>query len=196
MTKVVADITMSLDGFVTGPDPGIDNGLGTDGEALHTWVMEPDDVDTDVLATATARSGAVIMGRNLFDVIDGPHGWSDDMGYGAGNAGRPPFFVLTHQAPDAVRLDLDFTFVTEGGMAAAVDQARASAGDKDVVCMGGGDVVRQCVDEGHADELVLHLSPLLLGAGTPLFVESPRRQLVQRTVRPSTNATHLTYDVV
>lgn len=196
MTKVVADITMSLDGFVTGPDPGIDNGLGTDGEALHTWVMEPDDVDAEVLASATARSGAVIMGRNLFDIIDGPHGWSDDMGYGAGNAGRPPFFVLTHRSPDAVRLDLDFRFVTEGGMAAAVEQARAVAGDEDVVCMGGGDVVRQCVDGGFADELVLHLSPLLLGAGTPLFVGSPRRQLVQRAVRPSANATHLTYDVI
>jgi dihydrofolate reductase len=195
MTKVVADITMSLDGFVTGPDAGIDNGLGTGGEALHTWVMEGDDVDADVLAVATARSGAVLMGRNLFDIIDGPGGWSDEMGYGAGNAARPPFFVLTHRAPDEVRLGLDFTFVTDGGMPAAVEQARAAAGDKDVVCMGGGDVVRQCVDGGFADELVIHLSPLLLGAGTPLFVGSPRRQLVQREVRPSGNATHLTYDV-
>lgn len=192
MTKVVADITMSLDGFVTGPDPGPEQGLGRGGEPLHTWVHSDHEVDREVLREIADTPRAVVMGRRLFDVIDGPHGWSDEMGYGAGHATRPRFFVVTHSAPEKVRLDLDFTFVT-GGLASAIDQARAAAGDKDVVVMGGGDVIRQCVDAGLADELIIHLSPILLGSGTPLLVDCHQRQLVQRDVRTSPNATHLTY---
>jgi dihydrofolate reductase len=195
MTKVVADISMSLDGFVTGPDPDLEHGLGRGGEPLHTWaVSSDDDVDAEVLRDATEGTGAVVMGRRLFDIIDGPHGWSDDMGYGAAHAATPPFFVVTHSAPDHVRLDLTFTFVTDG-LEGAIEQARAAAGAKDVVVMGGGDVVRQCVDAGLADELRIHLAPIVLGAGTPLFAGSGRHQLVQRAVRVSTTATHLTYSV-
>ncbi|HEX5587222.1 MAG TPA: dihydrofolate reductase family protein [Acidimicrobiia bacterium] len=191
-TKVVADITMSLDGFVTGPDPDLEHGLGRGGEPLHEWVFSDDPVDAEVLREATERSGAVIMGRRLFDIIDGPDGWNDEMGYGAGHAADPPFFVVTHAAPGKVRLDLDFTFVTDG-LAAAIDHARAAAGDKDVVVMGGGDVVRQCVDDGHLDELRIHLAPIVLGAGTPLFGGAHRHQLKQRSVLVSSTATHLTY---
>jgi hypothetical protein len=115
MTKVIADITMSIDGFVTGPDPDLEHGLGHGGDALHTWVLSDDPVDAQVLESATERSGAVVMG--------------------------------------------------------------------------GGDVFRQCVDEGLVDELVLHLSPLVLGAGTPLFAGASRRELRQREVRVSSNAT-------
>ena len=121
MAKVIADITMSLDGYVTGAGADPQHGLG-DAEALHTWVMDQDAVDTEVLEQATARSGAVIMGRRLFDVVDGPDGWSADMGYGAQFAGAPPYFVVTHHAPQDVRLarevGLRFTFV--GDVADAV----------------------------------------------------------------------------
>jgi dihydrofolate reductase len=192
MTKVVADITMSLDGFVTGPDPDLEHGLGRGGEPLHAWVESDHEVDREVLRETAEAPGAVVMGRRLFDVIDGPHGWSDEMGYGADHATTPPFFVVTHSAPETVRLDLDFTFVTDG-LASAIDQARAAAGDKDVIVMGGGDVIRQCVDTGLADELIIHLAPIVLGAGTPLLVDCHRRQLVQRDVRISPTATHLTY---
>jgi dihydrofolate reductase len=193
MTIVVADISVSLDGFVTGPDAGPDNGLGTGGEPLHTWVLESDDpLDAEILATSTERSGAVVMGRNLFDVIDAPSGWSDDMGYGAQHAARPPFFVVTHKPPTDVRLGLDFRFVPD--VPTAIEQAKAVAGDKDVFVM-GGEIIRQSVDAGLVDELVLHLSPVVLGAGTPLFVHAARRELVQREVRPSRTAVHLTYDV-
>lgn len=193
MTKVVADITMSLDGFVTGPDPGPENGLGTGGEPLHSWVMEStDEVDSEVLREATESSGAVVMGRRLFDIVDGPHGWSEDVGYGAKHAATPPFFVVSHSIPEKIRLGLRFTFVTDG-VAAAIDQARAAAGSKDVYVMGGGDVVRQCVDGGLVDELRIHLAPIVLGAGTTLFAGSPPRQLVQRSVRVSSMATHLIY---
>ena len=195
MTRVVADISMSVDGFVTGPNAGLRNGLGDGGEPLHAWAMDGDDVDRQVMDEAMARSGAVIMGRRLFDIIDGPDGWNDEMGYGAASAGpSPPFFVVTHEPPESVRLDLSFTFVTDG-MAAAVEQARAVAGDKDVVIMGGGDVVRQAVDDGLADELRIHLAPIVLGGGTPLFDGASRRELVQREVRVSSTATHLVYDV-
>ncbi len=134
------------------------------------------------------------MGRRLFDIVDGPGGWSDEMGYGAGLAATPPFFVVTHSVPPAVRLGLDFTFVTEG-LEAAIDQARAAAGTKDVFVMGGANVIRQCVVAGLADELRIHLAPVVLGAGTPLFAGGERRQLVQRSVRASSSATHLTYGV-
>src|SRR5690606_7058342 len=130
-----------------------------------------------ILASATARSGAVVMGRNLFDVVDGPGGWNDDIGYGAGHAARPPFFVVTHEPPASVRLDLDFTFVPEG-VAAAVDAARPVAGERDVFVMGGGDVSRRALDAGVVDELRIHLSPLVLGAGTPLFRDVGRHELV------------------
>jgi len=196
MTRVIADISMSLDGFVTGPDPDVEHGLGHGGEPLHTWAIDSDDeVDAKVLADATGLSGAVVMGRRLFDTIDRPKGWNDEMGYGAGLAATPPFFVVTHSKPEAVRLDLDFTFVTDG-LESAIAQARAAAGDKDVVVMGGGDVVRQCVETGLADELRIHLSPIVLGAGTPLFGDGGvRRELVQRSVLVSSTATHLTYEV-
>ncbi|MEO5842453.1 MAG: dihydrofolate reductase family protein [Acidimicrobiales bacterium] len=195
MTKVVADISMSLDGFVTGPDPDLAHGLGHGGEPLHTWaVASTDPVDAEVLREATEASGAVIMGRRLFDIIDGPDGWSAEMGYGAEYAASPPFFVVTHTAPPNVRLGLDFTFVTDG-IESAIAQARTAAGAKDVFVMGGGDIVRQCVDLGLVDELRIHLAPIVLGAGTPLFAGSRRRELVQRSVRVSPVATHLTYEL-
>jgi dihydrofolate reductase len=193
MTRVIADISMSLDGFVTGPDPGPEQGLGAGGEALHTWAMDSDDpVDTAVLREGTDASGAVIMGRRLFDIIDAPDGWNDEMGYGAAEVGTPPFFVVTHRPPEHVRLDLDFTFVTDG-LESAVAQARDRAGDRDVVIMGGGDVIAQCVAGRLLDELRIHLSPVVLGGGTPLFPPGERCELVQEEVRPSSTATHLTY---
>jgi dihydrofolate reductase len=194
MTKVIADITMSLDGFVTGPDPDLEHGLGHGGEPLHKWAFSDDEIDAQVLAESTERSGAVVMGRRLFDIIDGPGGWNDEVGYGAKQVGTPPFFVVTHSKPESVRLAHDFTFVSDGP-ASAIRLAQAAAGTKDVVVMGGGDVIRQCVDDGLVDELVLHLAPIVLGAGTPLFAGAARRELRQRDVRVSANATHFTYEV-
>jgi dihydrofolate reductase len=197
MTKVVVDITMSLDGFVTGAGADPQHGLG-DAEELHTWVMDQDETDTAVLEQATARSGAVVMGRRLFDVIDGPDGWSADMGYGAQFAAAPPYFVVTHRPPGDVRLarelGLRFTFVES--VDAAVEQARAAAGDRDVVIMGGGDVVAQAIEQGLADELDLHIAPMVLGSGTPMFRDGMRQQYRQREVRPSRNAVHVAYDRV
>jgi dihydrofolate reductase len=195
MPKVIADITMSLDGYVTGPGADPQHGLG-DAEELHAWVTEQDTVDTEILQRATAATGAVVMGRRLFDVVDGPDGWTKDMGYGADQAGAPPFFVVTHSAPRHVRLErelgLRFTFVHD--LTAAVDQARTAATDGHVVIMGGGEVVGQALERGLVDELHLHLAPMLVGGGTPLFRAGTRQMYRQRDVRPSRNAVHLVYE--
>jgi dihydrofolate reductase len=135
------------------------------------------------------------MGRKLFDIIDGPHGWDSQVGYGAREAGSPPFFVVTHAAPENRRLELDFTFVSDG-LASAIEQARNVAGAKDVVIMGGGDVIAQALDAGLVDELHLHLAPTVLGDGTPLFHGVGRIEMRQTDVRVSPHATHLTYDLV
>ncbi|ANF33481.1 DNA-binding protein [Leifsonia xyli] len=203
MTRIVADITMSLDGFVTGPNAGPGNGLGDGGEALHRWVFAGDPADDRILKEGTERSGAVIMGRNLFDVIDGPGGWSDDLGYGAHEVGRPPFFVVTSTPPAERRLtNLDFTFVTTG-LADAIELARAAAEERsaasgregEVVLMGGGALIGSAVSAGLVDVLSLHVSPVIMGSGDPLFRDAVRRELVQRDVVVTPYATHLTYDV-
>jgi dihydrofolate reductase len=199
MTKVIADISISLDGYVTAPGAGLEHGLGVEGEGIHAWVLqEPRSaVDEAILTEAFGRSGAVVMGRRLFDIVDGPHGWSDDVGYGydQDQSAAPPCFVVTHETPAQVRLGARFRFVTDG-VAAAVDQARTAAGDKDVVVMGGADVIDQCLAAGLVDELRIHLSPLLVGGGTRLFdVVGPMR-FIQRQVVESPRATHLTYEVV
>src|SRR6478736_8975430 len=127
MPKVIADITMSLDGYVTGPDADEQHGLG-DAPELHTWVMQQDAVDTEILEQATAQSGAVVMGRRLFDVVDGPGGWNEDMGYGADQTGTPPFFVVTHTPPHDVRLarELGMRFTFVDALTTGVDQAGAA----------------------------------------------------------------------
>jgi dihydrofolate reductase len=193
MTKIVADITMSLDGFVTGPNPDLAHGLGIGGEPLHAWVTGSDnEVDAEVLREAVEATGAVVLGRRLFDVVDGPNGWSEDMGYGAGHATKPPMFVVTHQPPDSVRLASQFSFVTDG-LEAAIGKARAAAREKNVVVMGGGHVVRQSIESRLIDELQLHLAPIVLGSGTPLFDGGRPTQFIQESVRVSPFATHLTY---
>ena len=195
MPNVIADITMSLDGFVTGEGADAQHGLG-DAPGLHTWVREQDAVDAGILAQATADSGAVVMGRRLFDVVNGPGGWSKDMGYGADQAGTPPFFVVTHSPPADVRLerDLGMRFSFAAGLVTAIDRARSAAAHGSVVIMGGGDVIGQALEQGLVDELRLHLAPMLLGGGTPLFRAGTRQMYRQREVRPSRNAVHLTYE--
>ena len=203
-TRVVADISISLDGFVTGPDPGPDNGLGTGGEPIHAWAFSDDPDDARVMREAVERSGAVVLGRNLFDVVDSPLGWNDEVGYGAREAGRPAFFVVTSDPPASVRLtELDWTFVTTGlpdAVAAARERAEAASAatgrDLDVMLMGGGTLVGSALAAGLVDTLTLHLSPVVLGAGTPLFRSGTSCTLVQRSVVPTSTATHLTYDVV
>ncbi|RZU19370.1 dihydrofolate reductase [Kribbella rubisoli] len=198
MSQVVVEISVSLDGYVTGPNVGIDNGLGDGGMALHDWVFHGTDADRAVLDAAFEATGAVVQGRNLFDIIDGPKGWSDEMGYGAKPTGEvnPPVFVVTHTAPEKTRLGDRFRFV--GSPSEAVAQAREVAGGKDVNVMGGGQICHEVLAAGLADVLRLHLAPVVLGSGTRLFpadaAPSYALELIEAVSTPA--AQHLTYRVV
>ena len=199
MTKVIADISMSLDGYVAGRDAGPDQGLGVGGEPIHDWaVAEESPVDAEILDTAVAATGAVVMGRRTFDIVDGPHGWSEDMGYGASHepADAPPVFVVTHEVPEKVRLAGRFTFVTDG-IGAAIARAAEAAGDRDVFIMGGASVIQQALAAGLVDELRVHLAPVLVGDGKRLFEDiatPPRLEPLEVTQAP--RAAHLSYRVI
>ncbi|RYB94014.1 dihydrofolate reductase [Nocardioides oleivorans] len=204
MPRVVADISISLDGYVTGPAAGPDNGLGDGGEALHRWAFSDDPADERLVREATARSGAVVLGRTLFDIVDGPDGWNDEVGYGAGEVGQPPFVVVTSAAPQHVRqTHLDWTFVTTG-IEDAVDVAKDLAAreqsrrgsELDAVLMGGGALIGSALAAGLVDVLSLHLAPVVLGGGTPLFAPGTHRELRRTGCLATSTATHLTYDVL
>jgi hypothetical protein len=95
-TRISADISVALEGFVTGPDPGPDSGLGIGGEALHICALSDDPDDRRALDEAAARPGTVILGRPLFDVVDGPKGWDCETGHIVGAVGKPAFVVVTN----------------------------------------------------------------------------------------------------
>jgi dihydrofolate reductase len=197
MLKVIADITMSLDGYVAPPSGDSEDGVG-DVDELQAWVMDQDQLDTEVLEQATLATGAVVMGRRLFDIVDAPGVWTKDMAYGAQPAGTTPFFVVTHSPPQHVRLarelGMRFTFVSD--LTTAIDEARAAATEGHVVIMGGGDVIGQAIEQGLVDELHLHLAPMLLGGGTSLFRPGTRLTYRQRDVRASRKAIHVIYEKI
>jgi dihydrofolate reductase len=198
MSQVIVDISVSLDGYVTGPNVGLDNGLGDNGMALHDWVFHGNDADRAVLDAAFEETGAVVQGRNLFDIIDGPGGWSEEMGYGAKPTGEvnPPIFVVTHTPPEKTRLGDRFRFV--GSPAEAVTRGLEVADGKDVVVMGGGQICHEVLAAGLADVLRLHVATVVLGDGTRLFPAEPatglKLELTEAVSTPS--AQHLTYRIV
>lgn len=197
MSTVVADISMSLDGYVTGPHPGSESGLGRGGEAIHQWVFQSHSSpqDRQFLEASAEATGTVIMGRRTFDVIDGPNGWDDQVSYAYDHQtpSRPPVFVVTHQVPQQSRLIEGFTFVTDG-LEAAVTAARAAAGAGETVIMGGAEMIGQALAGGLVGQLRIHLSPVLMGSGTRLFdLVGERLLLTQADVVVTPNATHLTY---
>ncbi|MGP3918173.1 dihydrofolate reductase family protein [Nonomuraea sp. 10N515B] len=192
MSKVIAGISMSLDGFVTGPNVTRERQLGDGGEVLHRWLHEPDPRDTELLAGMRGGAGSILMGRRSYDLPEGDGGWGD-----GGPAGPAPCFVLTHNppAPDTVRAPSVFTFVTDG-VHSAVEQAKAAAGDK-AVAVHGASAAQQCLAAGLLDEIQIHLAPVLLGGGTRLFEHLGGRFLLERTeVVGSPNATHLRFRVI
>src|SRR5436190_2410533 len=169
MQKVLAGITTSLDGYITGPNDGPGRGLGEGGERLHYWVFgepwtyaqeskgEPRGVDKEYLDASTQRVGAVIGGRNTYESAES---------WGGKNPFPAPFFILTHRPQDEPA-EGGFTFVN--GLDEALDRARSAADTKDVSIMGGGDVIRQAVKAGHVDELTISIAPIALGGGKRLF---------------------------
>jgi dihydrofolate reductase len=161
MGAVEADISMSVDGFITGPDIDKDPaGLGRGGEILHDWFRRDPHGPRLLDDALFAAAGAVITSRKIYD---GMGGWGQDGFY------RMPVFVLTHRAHDVVaRADTTFPFITDG-IGPAIAQARADAGDKNVHVMGGATVIQQALNVGLVDSLHLHVAPVFLGAGTRLF---------------------------
>lgn len=192
MSKVISGISMSLDGFVTGPNVTRERQLGDGGDVLHRWLHEPDPRDADLLAGMRAGVGSILLGRRSYDLAEGDGGWGD-----GGPAGPIPCFVLTHEAPDpaTVRAPKVFTFVTDG-VHSAVRQARAAADGK-AVGVHGASAAQQCLAAGLLDEIQIHLVPVLLGGGTRLFDHLGGQVRLERTdVVETPNATHLRFRVL
>jgi dihydrofolate reductase len=214
MTKLICDISMSLDGFVAGPNQTLEQPLGDGGEQLHEWVFGlaswreahgleggTADADSEVVQEALDRTGATVMGRRMFSGGAGP--WQDDPNADGWWGDEPPFrmpvFVLTHHARETVTKagGTTFTFVTHG-LEVALEQARAAAGDKDVAIAGGASVVQQALEAGLLDELQIHVAPVLLGGGVRLFGELGTEgiKLESTRVLESPTVTHVRYRVV
>ncbi len=188
MAKVEANISMSLDGFVTGPNLDQHPGLGEGGEVLHAWTGENRAMDF-AFGEERQIAGSVITSRKVYDETDG---WAAEDGFF-----RLPVFVVTHRSHDAVvKGDTIFTFVTEG-IESAIEQASAAAGDKLVHIMGGAGIIQQALAAGQVDELFLHVAPVILNGGTRLFEQlgGPIR-LERAEVIESLHATHLRYRIV
>jgi dihydrofolate reductase len=201
MGKVVFSITMSLDGYVAGPDDGPELGLGIGGEALHEWAYELEswrsphgleggetNPSSEVMEEMSA-SGAVIVGKRMFD---NAKAWGDEPPF------HKPVFVLTHTAREPLtKSDTTFTFVTNG-IESAVGQAKEAAGDEDVSIGGGASTIQQALKAGLVDEAQLTVAPILLGGGVRLFegLGPDDAELELLRVLEGPKATHLKYRVV
>jgi dihydrofolate reductase len=214
MGKLTFDISMSLDGFIAGPNPTLEEPLGKGGEALHEWVVAlqawrerhglsggETSPDSEVVEETLRDVGATLMGRRMFS--GGQGSWEDDPRADGWWGDEPPFhhpvFILTHHArePVAKQGGTTFTFVTEG-IESALEEARAAAEDKDVAIGGGADVVQQYLGAGLIDEFQVHVVPVFLGGGVRLFdglVGRPPTLELTRVI-DSPAVTHLRYRVM
>jgi dihydrofolate reductase len=209
MTRVIAEISISVDGYGAGPNQSMDNPLGERGERLHEWVVVTRSwrashgkeggttgPDSDQAAGFGRGVGAFIMGRNMFGPPEGGEWdeswrgwWGDDPPYHA------PVFVLTNHPREPVPMEggTTFHFVTDG-IESALEQARAESGDGDVKVIGGVDVIKQYLNAGLLEELQLHVSPVVLGAGESLWQGVGDVKLEPVEVVAGA-ATHVTYRV-
>jgi dihydrofolate reductase len=213
MGRLTLDISMSLDGYIAGPNQTLELPLGQGGEQLHEWVLGlaawrerhglsggETNRDAEVVEESIAAVGATVMGRRMFSGGSGP--WTDDPNADGWWGDDPPFrhpvFILTHHPRETVTKQggTTFNFVTEG-IEAALDQAREAAGDKNVAVAGGANVVQQYVAAGLLDELQIHVVPVLLGGGVRLFADGAGTVgLETMRVIESPSVTHLRYGVV
>lgn len=214
MSKLRFNITMTLDGYIAGPNQSVENPLGEEADHLHDWALklkfframhgDPSGGETgindDVLREAFGNIGATIMGRNMFGGGNGPWEkhpwkgwWGDDPPF------HQPVFVLTHHAREPLPMQggTTFFFVTDG-IESALKQARHAADGKDVALGGGANVAQQYLAAGLIDELEIHVVPLLLGDGARLFENLDGRKVKLDPVRTISGpgVTHLKYRVV
>jgi len=190
MGKVVYDISMSLDGFITAAGQTPLEPMGAGGQRLHDWAFGDDERDREVLSTGLAGTGAVITGRRNY--TDALPWWGAD---GPTGPARLPIVVLCHEIPaDPPPPGGVYTFVT-GGVEQALKQAREAAGDKDVTVMGGAETGRQFLAAGLVDEISIHLVPVVLGGGTPMFTGGMPVELENIGSLQTAAATHLRFRV-
>jgi dihydrofolate reductase len=198
MGKVIASITTSVDGYVTGPDDGPEYGLGKGGERLHYWVMggpwtydgghefAMHGTDKEFYDELVSTIAAGVVGRGMYDAAGA---------WGGANPFPGPLFVLTHRLDDQPAPEAGFTFVS--GLDDALARASSAAGDGDVSIGGGADVIRQALAAGKVDELIISTAPVILGAGKHLFHGFDRDvDLEPVKVYSSRYATHVRYEVV
>lgn len=209
MSNVFAEISMSLDGYIAGPNPTLEEPLGHRGEELHEWViklaswrkahgMEGGETgpDSKIVEESTDNVGAVIMGRKMFSGGSGP--WENDPNPDAWWGENPPFhapvFILTKHKRDKVNKEggTTFTFVTDG-VESAFSQAKKVAGNKRISVSGGANTIQQLIKAGHVDELQIHMVPILLGGGTPLLANLGDTKLEKIRVIDSLLVTHIKF---
>ena len=185
MSRLRLKISMSLDGFVAGPDQSVNDPLGKGGERLHDWVVSlaawrsahglgggEINASTTIVEESVANIGATVMGRNMFGGHPGP--WRSDEPWNGWWGDNPPFhhpvFVVTHHPRERLVLEGDntFSFIT-AGVETAVAKAKRAAGGKDVSLAGGAGVAQQCLRAGLVDEMEINLAPVVLGAGERLL---------------------------
>jgi dihydrofolate reductase len=194
MSKVVLDMSMSVDGFITGPDDGMDHGLGVNGERLHDWLgaggvdprsYRPVDGPGATVFDELMATGAVITGRRTFDFAGG---WAGDHHDGV------PIFVLTHAAPDEPAPG-NARYVADG-IESCVAQAKAAAGGRDILLHRAA-TAQECLRAGLLDEMELHLMPVLLGQGRRLFEDMPSDHIELELLRDldGPGVLHLRYRV-
>jgi dihydrofolate reductase len=212
MSTLIADLSISLEGFLAGPDPSQEHPLGVGGEQLHEWAFqamawrEKHDlaggeagVDSAWIEELTSNIGAGIMGRKMYSGGSGP--WNGDPNPRGWWGENPPFghpvFVLTHHAREPLEMEggTTFHFVT-GGIEEALERARETAGEQDIQVHGGGTPVQQALAVGALDVLQVHVAPVLLGSGTPLLGGTTARLERERVVESPTGATHIRYRVI
>jgi dihydrofolate reductase len=214
MSRLRCHISISLDGFVAGPNQSEQNPLGEGGERLHDWVVQlaawreahgrqggEVNASTRITEESMENIGAAVMGRNMFGPIGGGP-WGDGQWKGWWGDNPPyhyPVFVVTHHPRDPVEMEgaTTFHFVTDG-IESALEQARRAAGDKDVFLLGGGQIIRQYLAAGLLDELELHVVPVLLGGGSRIFdnLGEAGVQLEQVRAVEAPGVAHLKYRVL
>jgi len=199
MSQVTCHMSISLDGFVAGPDQSAENPLGVGGMDLHHWHLRDEiatEADFAMRDALLAPKGAYVMGRNMFGPIRGE--WADDWRgwWGADPPYHAPVFVLTHYEREPIEMEggTTFHFVTTG-FDDALEQAKATAGEGEVDIAGGASTVRQALAAGAIDELILNVAPVVLGQGEPIFDGTAARRFEPLEALHSPNATHIRYRV-
>jgi dihydrofolate reductase len=194
MSIVTCDISVSMDGYSAGTDQSLEQPLGDIDETwLHAWMFDAAD-ENQAEVDAIVDAGAFIMGRNMFGPdrgdwdLDWKGWWGDDPPY------HGPVFVLAHREREPVPMHggTTFHFVTDG-IHAALERARAAAGERNVAIAGGASTVNQFLAAGLIDELRVHVTPVILGAGERLFEGVPRQRFEQVSTRGTSRVTHLVY---